>query len=570
MSSFLPGFGSDEKAIMAAMHRSQAIIQFDLDGIILDANANFCGAMGYELSEIVGQHHRMFVDPKEVASADYVEFWARLKRGEYDKRQYKRFAKGGREIWIEASYNPIFRSGKPYKVVKFATDITEVKRKAAEDSAKLEAVSRSQAVIEFKPNGEIITANANFCAGLGYDLSEIVGKHHRMFCDPAYVKSDEYARFWQKLAEGQFTSNEFQRFGKGGKEIWIQAAYNPIFDLNGKVYKVVKYATDVTERMSAVASLGSGLMALADGNLLHRIDVPFVPTMEKVRQDFNDAVAKLRGAMQDVAQNAQAIASGSTEMQVAASELARRTEQQAAAVEQTAAAVAGITTTVADSARQAEQARTAVSHTRQNAEHSGTIVRNAITAMGQIENSSREIANIISVIDEIAFQTNLLALNAGVEAARAGDAGKGFAVVAQEVRGLAQSSANAAREIKALINNSSEQVKSGVSLVGQTGTALEEILKQVQNIGTNVDSIADSAKSQAATLREINQAVGSIDQGTQHNAAMVEETTAASHGLASEADAMFRLIGMFQVQAGGIGSQGAANRAAPRRSANAA
>ena len=567
MGNLLSGFGSDEKAVMAAMHRSQAIIQFDLEGRILDANPNFCTAMGYDLSEIVGKNHRIFVDPAEAAGAEYAEFWARLRRGEFDRRQYRRLAKGGREIWIEASYNPVMRGGKPYKVVKFATDITEVKRKATEDAAKLEAVSRSQAVIEFKPDGQIITANPNFCGAMNYDLSEIVGKHHRIFCDPAYVNTDEYARFWQRLAAGEFTSNEFRRFGKGGKEIWIQAAYNPIFGPDGKVYKVVKYATDVTERMSAITSLGKALQSLADGDLLQHIDHPFVPSMEKVRKDFNDSVATLRAAMQDVTKNAHAISTGSAEMQIAASELARRTEQQAAAVEQTAAAVAGITSTIADSARQADQAGVAVLQTRENAEQSGAVVRNAITAMGQIENSSREISNIIGVIDEIAFQTNLLALNAGVEAARAGDAGKGFAVVAQEVRGLAQSSANAAKEIKTLINNSSEQVRNGVSLVGQTGRALEEIVRQVQAISANVGSIADSAKAQAATLREINQAVGAIDQGTQHNAAMVDETTTASRGLASEAEALFQLLGKFSVVAGNSNHYA---EPAPRRVASVA
>ena len=273
------------------------------------------------------------------------------------------------------------------------------------------------------------------------------------------------------------TANEFLRFGKGGKEIWIQAAYNPIIDDKGKVCKVVKFATDVTERMGAVGTLAKALKGLSDGDLTQNLDKPFVPTMEKVRHDFNDAVEKLRLAMHSVGTNAEAIAAGSTEIRSAADDLSKRTEQQAASVEETAAALEQITTTVADSSRRAEEAGHLVAATRDNAERSGAVVRNAITAMGQIENSSREISNIIGVIDDIAFQTNLLALNAGVEAARAGDAGKGFAVVAQEVRELAQRSAKAAKEIKALINTSGEQVKSGVSLVGQTGKALEEIVK---------------------------------------------------------------------------------------------
>lgn len=529
------------------MHKSQAIIEFDLQGNILNANKNFCAALGYELSEIKGRHHRMFVEPTEAASAGYREFWAHLARGEFDSRQYKRITKSGAEIWIEASYNPVFSGGKPYKVVKFATDITATKLKSTEDSGKLSAISRSQAVIEFTPSGEILVANENFCGALGYTLGEIQGKHHRMFCEPGYAASEEYRQFWLRLADGQFVSNEFLRIGKGGREVWIQAAYNPIVDPNGKVYKVVKFATDVTERIGAVATLGDGLRALAEGDLTQHLDKPFVPTMERVRHDFNDAASKLRGAIQSVAENARAIASGSSEIRSAADDLAKRTEQQAASVEETAAALEEITTTVTDSSRRAEEAGRMVASTRDSAERSGVVVNSAITAMGEIEKSSQEISSIIGVIDDIAFQTNLLALNAGVEAARAGDAGKGFAVVAQEVRELAQRSAKAAKEIKALINTSGEQVKSGVSLVGQTGKALEEIVRQVQEINTNVVAIVEGAREQATGLKEINNAVNSMDQGTQQNAAMVEQSTAASHSLAREADGLFNLVGQFRV-----------------------
>ncbi|OJF98777.1 methyl-accepting chemotaxis protein [Pararhizobium antarcticum] len=530
---------SDSSAIQAALNKSQAIIEFDMKGKILTANANFCRAMGYELSEIQGQHHSLFIDPADAASPDYRAFWERLNKGELDQRQYRRIGKGGREIWIEASYNPIFRGSKPYKVVKFATDVTASKLKAAEDAGKLSALSRAQAMIEFTPKGEILTANENFLSALGYQLAEIQGKHHSIFCDPAFVRTEDYRSFWQKLSQGEFIADEFLRIGKGGKRVFIQASYNPIFDMNGNVIKVVKFATDVTERVRAVEELATSLQGLSDGDLQHRIERPFIPALEKIRQDFNSAVGKLQSAMTTVATNAQAITAGSKEIRTASDELARRTEQQAASIEETAAALEQITTTVSDSSRRAEEAGNLVRKTRQNAEQSGVIVQSAVSAMGQIENSSREISNIISVIDEIAFQTNLLALNAGVEAARAGDAGKGFAVVAQEVRELAQRSAKAAKEIKALINTSSEQVKSGV--------ALEEIVGQVLEINTNVAAIVEGAKEQAVGLKEINKAVNTMDQGTQQNAAMVEESTAASHGLAREAESLFELIGQFKV-----------------------
>ena len=553
----------DAGHIVEALSRSQAVIQFDLTGNILTANENFCRALGYDPKEIVGKHHRIFCEAAYTTTEDYRQFWARLGRGEYDSSSYKRLRKDGSEIWIQASYNPVLRGGKPYKVVKFATDITEAKMRAAEDASKLDAISRSQAVIEFTPTGEILHANENFCAALGYDLSEIRGRHHRMFCEPGYVQTQAYADFWKGLADGRFISNEFVRYGKGGREIWIQAAYNPIRDLSGRVYKVVKFATDVTERMSAINTLGGGLKALADGDLTQHLATPFVPSMEVVRKDFNEAVAGLHEAMQTVEGNANAIASGAQEIRSAADDLAKRTEQQAASVEETAAALDEITTTVADSSRRADEAGTLVGKTRIGAEKSGEVVKKAIGAMGQIEQSSREISNIIGVIDDIAFQTNLLALNAGVEAARAGEAGKGFAVVAQEVRELAQRSASAAKDIKALITTSGEQVKSGVALVDETGRALQEILAQVHEVHTNVAAIVEASREQSTGLREINHSVNAMDQATQQNAAMVEESTAASHAMAREADALHTLIRRFRLAGHGQGRTSRPSAAAP-------
>jgi methyl-accepting chemotaxis protein len=538
--------GANAFAVLAALSKSQAIIEFDLSGKILTANENFCRALGYELSEIVGRHHSMFVEPSVVSSQDYKAFWSKLSAGQFDQRQYKRIGKGGREVWIEASYNPVFRRGKPVKVVKIATDITDRKLKAVEDAGKIDALSRAQAIIEFSPDGEVLTANENFLAALGYSLAEVQGRHHSMFCEPAYTQSPQYKQFWERLAGGDLVADEFMRLGKGGRKVFIQASYNPIFDLNGKVFKVVKFATDVTGRVENVEKLAQCLTDLAEGDLAQSIDKPFIPSLERLRTDFNAASEKLKRAMTLVSENAGAISSGSNEIRSAADDLARRTEQQAASIEETAAALEEITTAVNDSSRRAEEAGKIVARARDHAEHSGQVVRDAIGAMDQIEKSSREISNIIGVIDEIAFQTNLLALNAGVEAARAGEAGKGFAVVAQEVRELAQRSATAAKEIKSLINASGTQVENGVGLVTRAGSALQEIAEQVRDINTNVVAIVDAAREQSTALAEINQAVNTVDQGTQQNAAMVEEQTAASHSLAREATALFELLGQFR------------------------
>ena len=539
-------FASDEKAVLAALDKSQAIIEFDLTGKILRANENFCNAVGYQLAEIVGKHHSMFVEPAYAASPEYREFWAKLARGEFDQGQYRRIGKGGKEIWIEASYNPVLKGGKPYKVIKLASEITAQKVRSMEDAGKLDALSRSQAVIEFTPNGDIIWANENFCSAVDYQLSEIEGKHHSMFCDGAYVRTDDYKQFWADLASGKFQSDEFKRIGKGGKEIWIQATYNPIFDDRGKVFRVVKFATDVTDRVHAVEALAGALQSLAEGDLQHRVDLRFPENLEKLRNDFNDAVSKLESALGTIGTNAATIESGAGEVRSAADDLSRRTEQQAASIEQTAAALDEIATTSADSSRRAEEAGTLVKKTRDSAEQSGKVVKEAVAAMGAIARSSSEINNIIGVIDDIAFQTNLLALNAGVEAARAGEAGKGFAVVAQEVRELAQRSAAAAKEIKALITSSGQQVDQGVSLVERTGSALEEIVAQVQEVSLNVSAIVEAAHEQATGIKEINSAVASLDRGTQQNAAIAEESTAASHSLANEAQALNQLLLQFK------------------------
>ncbi len=332
-------------------------------------------------------------------------------------------------------------------------------------------------------------------------------------------------------------------------------------------------AKDAADTQFAVDRLAEGLGRLADGDVTCRIDTPFVSHLDTLRNNFNDSVGNLNNALRAVGQNARGIDAGANEIRSAADDLSKRTEQQAASVEETAAALEEITTTVKDSSRRAEEVGHLVSKARQGAEKSGDVVRQAVTAMNEIERSSGEITNIISVIDEIAFQTNLLALNAGVEAARAGEAGKGFAVVAQEVRELAQRSAKAAKEIKALITTSGEHVRSGVELVGETGRALEVIVSEVQEINRHIHAIVESSREQSVGLQEINTAVNTMDQGTQQNAAMVEQSTAASHSLAKEAAALNQLLSRFKLgDAAGAGRTmpSAPAAAAPVRSASAA
>lgn len=535
-------------AILAALDRSLAIIEFDCQGNILTANENFCSALGYAKNELVGKHHSMFVDPDYVNSPEYKAFWDRLGKGKFDSGEYKRFGKGKKEIWIQATYNPVIgRGGKTVKVVKFASDITAAKLKSAEDDGKILAISRAQAVIEFETDGKIITANENFCGAMGYTLEEIQGKHHSIFIEPAFASTEEYRNFWHQLADGEFFAEEYKRIGKGGKEVWISASYNPIFNMNGKVVKVVKFATDITGRVNAVDAIGTAMRQLAEGDLSRRIDDKFIPEMDSLREDFNHSIENLSQTLQQVGVNATAIGNGSNEIRSASDELSQRTETQAASVEETAAALEEITATVNSTAILTGEVGGLVRNTKEEAERSGAVVTKAVSAMSDIRDSSDKIADIIGVIDDIAFQTNLLALNAGVEAARAGEAGKGFAVVAQEVRELAQRSATAAKEIKELITRSGTQVQSGVDLVAETGEALKSIVNFVTDVNDHVHKIDGAAQEQAIGLKEINRAVNTIDQGTQQNAAMAEEATASSHTLAGEVAQLTALLAEFKL-----------------------
>jgi methyl-accepting chemotaxis protein len=582
---------------IAAINKSLAVIEFDINGNILSANDNFLRAMGYRLEEVVGQHHSMFVDAATRNSEDYRRFWQKLGRGEFDRGQYKRITKDGREVWIEASYNPILdSSGKPFKVVKYATDITQQVLTSAENRGQLQAVNRSQGVIEFDLNGNILNANENFLNVVGYRLEEIKGQHHGMFVDRDTRSSDEYRQFWEKLRRGEFDSGQYRRLGKGGREVWIQASYNPIFDTDGKPYKVVKYATDITQQVNltqqmqtAVSRTQDVIKAAISGDLTRRIDTTdssgdvlkmsdaINSLLSTVSEMFSDVQVVIQGATEgdlagrvdagsktgDLRKMSEAVNTllesvseivtsvkgaagevlrGAEEISQGNLNLSQRTEQQSSSLEETASSMEEMTSTVKQNADNAGQANQLATAARDQAEKGGAVVGKAVTAMAKINDASKKISDIIGVIDEIAFQTNLLALNAAVEAARAGEQGRGFAVVATEVRSLAGRSATAAKEIKELIQDSVKKVEDGSTLVTQSGATLDQIVTSVKKVSDIIAEIAAASREQSAGIEQVNQAVMQMDEMTQQNAALVEEATAASQSMAEQARALTNLM----------------------------
>ncbi|KDE91349.1 methyl-accepting chemotaxis protein [Stenotrophomonas maltophilia] len=555
------------EAQVAALHRVQAVIEFALDGTILQANANFLQAMGYRLEEIQGKHHSLFVDPEQARSAGYRDFWARLGRGEYDAGQYRRFGKNQREIWIQASYNPVLdRQGRPYKVVKFATDITAQKLQAADSAGQLAAIDKSQAVIEFSMDGRILSANDNFLAATGYSLDDVRGQHHSLFAEPEYRSSAEYRQFWEKLGRGEYDAGQYRRLGKGGREVWIQASYNPILDLNGKPFKVVKYATDITAQVHenqamqrAVAQTREVVAAAKEGDLTRRVATadkngPIAELCEGVNS-LVEAMAAIIGQIKFAADT---IAVGATEIAQGNSDLSQRTEQQAASLEETAVSMKGLAETVQRTATNARQASQLAGGAADVAARGGNVVHEVVETMAVINASSRRIVDIIGVIDGIAFQTNILALNAAVEAARAGEHGRGFAVVATEIRELSQRSASAAKEIKQLIDASVANVGAGTAQVESAGRTMDEIVVNVRRVSDLMSEISTAAQQQSDDIQQMNHAVDLIDQGTQQNAALVEEASAAARSMEEQSAQLLQTVASFRVQGGAGHMHGAA------------
>ncbi|WP_462157030.1 methyl-accepting chemotaxis protein [Pseudoalteromonas sp. GB56] len=713
-----------------AIGRSQAVIEFDLSGNILTANDNFLQTMGYQLNEIKGQHHRMFVTPEFAASAEYSDFWQRLARGEYNSGQYQRVGKGGREVWIQASYNPIIdMTGKPIKVVKYASDITEqrTEQMKAKESAKLvnalkvcqanvmmanndlEIVYVNDQVLKMLRNREaqLQTVLPNFkvstligtcvddfhknpahqrgmlsrltepyntnlkLAGLTFnliatpwfdldgnrlgtivewqDITEELARsehekqtarenlrvrhaldnvatntmiadaeHNIVYMNKAVVNMMRNAEqdlrrdlpnFDSNNLVGQnidvFHKNPAHQRGMlaklsttyrtqivvGGRTFSLIA--NPIMTeegdragtvvewsdrtaevaIEGEIDKLVNAARggELDARVSvdgkegfflrlsqglnnlvevvddAVAETAIMLDALAHGDLTKRIDRDFQGAFEKLKRDANSTADKLTEVIDKVSGSANLVATGAEEISQGNTDLSQRTEEQASSLEETASSMEEMTSTVRQNADNAKVASELAAQTCDKAKHGGEVVNRAVTGMAEINESSKKIADIIGVIDEIAFQTNLLALNAAVEAARAGEQGRGFAVVAGEVRNLAQRSAGAAKEIKELIRDSVGKVEDGSTLVNESGATLQDIVESVQRVSQMIADISQASAEQSSGIEQVNKAVAQMDEMTQQNAALVEEASAASESMAEQANSMRQMLSFFSV-----------------------
>lgn len=411
-----------------ALNQTQAIIEFQLDGTIVDANEKFLQLMGYERHEVVGKHHQIFIAPEEREGEEYKKFWQRLNSGQYHTGQYKRMAKHNREVWIQGSYSPILdRQGRPYKVIKHAVDITAQRLQAADMEGRLAAIDRALAVISFDLDGIILDANDNFLRALGYQREEVIGHHHRMFVDEATRESTAYRDFWARLRQGEYNAGLYHRIRKDGSNAWIQATYNPIFDMAGRPFKIIKYATDVTERTCAVQMLQSALGSLSE----------------------------------------------------------------------TVPAIAG----------QAQSASHLANQACSSANAGGSMVNHLADTINDINTRAQGMTEIIGVIDSIAFQTNILAINAAVEAAHAGERGKGFGVVAQEVRMLAERSAQSAHEIRVMVQNAIDSLADGSHRARLAGDAMHAIVASALQVNERVGEIAKAADAQADDITLVNQAV---------------------------------------------------------------
>lgn len=406
---------AEQAAMLKALDRSMMVVEFDLQGRALSANQNFLDRFGYTREAVVGKHHRLFCQPLYAASADYAEFWTRLNQGESLSGQFRRVAGNGDTVWLEATYNPVYGpDGILQKIVKFASDVTASTQREHELRSRQNALDRSMATIEFAPDGTVVSANENFLDAMGYRLDEIVGRHHRVFCDRAYAASPEYAAFWARLNKGDFMAGQYARQTKDGSLVWMEASYNPMFNAEGKLVRVMKFASDITERVTAQKQ------ELENARVAYQVSSDTEAMSEQGAQVIDAAVTEVR-------------------------EISESIKRTSAVLE-------------------------------------------------SLGDQSQQISSIVKTIREIASQTNLLALNAAIEAARAGDAGRGFAVVADEVRKLSERTNGSTGEISAMVTNIQDGTRDAIASMGASLGQAEKGMELANAAGDAIARIRTSAR----------------------------------------------------------------------------
>ena len=575
------------------MNTTSIVSEANLKGEILTANDKFIEISKYSKDEMIGRPHNLTRHP-DVPKEVFKQMWQTIGAGKIFRGVIKNRAKDGTPYYVDAVIKPIMGpDGKPRKYLGVRYDITEHEIARQNMKGILDAINKSYATVEFDLNGTVQTANTLFLEKMGYSLGDIKGKHHSLFVEPSHSNTPEYRSLWEKIGRGEPDARQHKCIAKGGREIWFQTSYNPIYDEVGRPFKVLELATDITEQKQALVEVETLINAAAMGQLSPRIKVEmftgasrdltdsvnrlmeavthplheaqgvltalaasdltksmtgaYQGEFEQMKNTLNLALTNLTKTITIVRDVVDSVSSGSEQITKGNEDLAQRTSEQAGSLEETSASMEEMTSTVKQNADNAKQANQLASAARETADKGGAVTKRAVDAMAEINKSSKKIADIITVIDEIAFQTNLLALNAAVEAARAGEHGRGFAVVAAEVRNLAQRSATAAKEIKGLINESIQRVTDGSELVDQSGKTLEEIVHSVKRVSDIIAEITVASQEQASGIDQVNKAIMAMDETTQQNAALVEETTSASQSMTEQAKELMRQVGVFKI-----------------------
>ncbi|AXX93046.1 chemotaxis protein [Malaciobacter molluscorum LMG 25693] len=501
-----------ETAKLKALEANYAIISFNPDGTIIEANKNFLDAIGYSLEEIQGKHHRIFCTESYKNSQEYKDFWKILNDGITQTAEFKRIKKNKEPIYIQASYIPIKdNKGKVYEIIKFAQDITEIKVQNLDYKGQLEAISKSQAIIEFNMQGVILNANKNFLDTFGYTIEEIQGKHHKMFCEQSYVNSNEYIKFWENLNKGEFNSGQFLRIGKNNKKVWIQASYNPIFDTEGKPFKVVKYATDITQRKEMIFQI--------DNNV----------------QNLTKSLNHLNEASKTMEKGAKITQNGSEEINDSITQINEAVSNLSEKIESMLSSISSISSTSKEAERMTKEAREKSKQTTQS--------------MIKLNEESQKIGETMNIITQIAFQTNILSLNAAVEAATAGEAGKGFAVVAAEVRNLANRSDAAAKDITNAIELIQTLVKNSLDSIHSIDNTIEDITSISTDISKSMKDQEDISNELSSTslqasqgVNEVTNSMNTVSQNAIEGEEKAKETVQATQDLINVSNELISIL----------------------------